>query len=187
MNPDVRLLQQTHKGNEPAARALWARFAPRLLAYAVSITGAGAEDVVQSVFVSILAEERSVIRKIEDPMGWLLVLTRRACLNYLRSVRRERARRRERAAQAEQAARRVIPTMVDAEALNAAVSALPRRLREVVILRHVAGLTFDQAAVALGANRNTTASRYREAMERLRVSLETGLPVEPIARSGRLS
>lgn len=187
MNPDTRLLLQTHKGNEPAARALWARFAPRLLAYAVSITGSGAEDVVQSVFVSILSEERSVIRRIQDPMGWLLVLTRRACLNHLRSVRREKARRRERAAQAEQAARRVIPLMVDQELVNAAVSALPRRLREVVILRHVAGLTFDQAAVALGANRNTTASRYREAMERLRSALETESSVEPGARSGGLS
>lgn len=180
MDPsDTQLLLQTHKGNGPAARALWARFAPRLLAYAASINGAGAEDVVQSVFVSILAEDRAVIRRIEDPMAWLLVLTRRACLNYLRSVRREKARRRERAAQAEMAARRVVPAMVDQEALNRAVSALPRRLREVVILRHVAGLTFDQAAVALGANRNTTASRYRDAMERLRAALDVDTVNEP--------
>jgi RNA polymerase sigma-70 factor (ECF subfamily) len=178
MNEDVQLLLLTHKGNEPAARKLWARFAPRLLAYAGSISGAGAEDIVQSVFVSILSQPRSVIRSVEDPAAWLLILTRRAALNFLRSLRRERSRRRERAAQAEQAARRAMPVFVDAEALNAAVSSLPRRLREVVVLRHIAGLTFDQLAEALGANRNTTAARYREAMRRLRETLGDGDTLE---------
>jgi RNA polymerase sigma-70 factor (ECF subfamily) len=176
---DVRLLQLTHKGNEPAARTLWARFAPRLLAYAASITGDGADDVVQSVFVSILAQHRSTIRRVEDPAAWLLTLTRRAALNYLRSVRRERNRRRERAAQAEQAARRAVPVFVDQEALNAAVASLPRRLREVVVLRHIAGLTFVQTAAALGANRSTTASRYRDAMEHLRMVLGEAAPKDP--------
>lgn len=168
MNEDVQLLLLTHKGNEPAARKLWARFAPRLLAYANSISGAGGEDIVQNVFVSILSQPRSVIRGVEDPAAWLLILTRRTALNFLRSVRREKSRRRERAAQAEQAARRAAPVFVDAEALNSAVASLPRRLREVVVLRHIAGLTFDQTAGALGANRNTTAARYREAIRRLR-------------------
>lgn len=179
MNPDCQLLQQTHTGNEPAARALWARFAPRLLAYAASITGTAADDVVQSVFVSILSQPRSVIREVQDPAAWLLTLTRRAALNHLRAFRRERNRRRERAVQAEQAARRQGPVFVDQEALNAAVSSLPRRLREVVVLRHIAGLTFDQTAAALGANRNTTASRYRDAMDRLRAILDVDTPIEP--------
>ena len=168
MNQDVQLLLLTHKGNEPAARKLWARFAPRLLSYANSISGAGGDDIVQKVFVSILSQPRAVIRAIEDPAAWLLTLTRRTALNYLRSRRREKTRRRERAAQAEQAARRAQPVFVDQEALNAAVSSLPRRLREVVVLRHIAELTFEQTAAALGANRNTTASRYRDAINRLR-------------------
>jgi len=170
MSDDRHLLILTHKGNEPAARELWARFAPRLLAYARSIVGSGAEDVVQSVFLAILGRTRKELRGVEDPAAWLLVLTRRCALNHLRSTRRELSRREVVKARA---AARTSAESANGESLDGALSALPRRLREVVVLRHIAGLTFDQVAVALGANRNTTAARYREAIRRLRDMLVT--------------
>lgn len=174
MPDDRRLLLQTHRGRETAARELWQRFAPRLLVYARSIVGSGAEDVVQSVFVSILQQPRRTIAAVDDPAAWLLTLTRRGSLNYLRSSRRDLARRRSRSHSSSDSAPAFAdaPAFGETEALHRAVGDLPRRLREVVILRHIAGLTFDQVAVALGANRNTTAARYREAIRRLRLVLE---------------
>jgi RNA polymerase sigma-70 factor (ECF subfamily) len=112
-------------------------------------------------------------------VAWLLVLTRRSALNHLRSSRRDAARRSARVVDAGE----VPPAPAGPrEDLQRAMEGLPRRLREVVILRHIAGLTFDQVALALGANRNTTAARYREAIRRLREMLEVN-DVESLAGS----
>ena len=48
---------------------------------------------------------------------------------------------------------------------------MPRRYREVIVLKHIVGMTFDQLALALSANRSTVASRYRNAVARLRQQL----------------
>ncbi len=164
-----RLLLLTHKGRESAARELWSRFAPRLLTYAASIVPGNAEDVVQSVFMSILKQPRSAIVKVEDPAAWLLILTRRCALDHIRASRRDLARRRTVASALRES---VSLAFGETESLSRAVGDLPRRLREVVVLRHIAGLTFDQVAAALGANRNTAAARYREAIRRLRIVLD---------------
>lgn len=169
---DRRLLLLTHQGRESAARELWRRFSPRLLAYAGSIVPSFADDVVQSVFISILKQPRSVIRAVEDPGAWLLTLSRRTALDHIRAGRRDAARRKVIADQVQTAASFSTP---ETEPLNRALAELPRRLREVVVLRHIAGLTFDQVALALGANRNTAAARYREAIRRLKLSLEPAL------------
>lgn len=169
MSDDRRLLQLMHKGHESAARELWQRFSPRLLAYARSIVPSAADDVVQSVFMTILEQPRSAIKQVDDPGAWMLVLTRRCALNHLRTTRRDIARRQAAAGiQRESAA--IKPG--ESESLSRALGELPRRLREVVVLRHIAGLTFDQVATALGANRNTAAARYREAIRRLRLVLD---------------
>jgi len=169
MPDDRRLLLQMHNGHESAARELWQRFAPRMLSYAGSIVGSGAEDVVQSVFMTVLQQPRSVVKGVKEPGAWLLVLTRRSALNHLRANRRSAARCKTVA----ETPRACAPLAFgETESLSRAVGALPRRLREVVILRHIAGLTFDQVAIALGANRNTAAARYREAIRRLKIGLE---------------
>lgn len=168
MQPDDRqLLIRTHQGHEASARELWARYSPRLLAYARSIVGGGAEDVLQSVFLSVIKAPAREVRKVQDPAAWLMVMTRRGALNQLRSARREHRRRQ--AWTPPRMARGCSAFQV--EELASSVEALPRRLREVVVLRHIAGLTFDQVALALGANRNTAAARYREAIGRLRAML----------------
>lgn len=169
MSDDRRLLLQMHKGHEAAARELWRRTAPQLFSYARSIVAGGADDVVQSVFITVLEQPRRVIEKVEDPLAWLLVLTRRNALNHLRSVRRDIARR-QAVADIEKPTRQ--SQGAEGEQLTRAMETLPRRLREVVVLRHIAGLTFDQVATAVGANRNTAAARYREAIRRLRLVLD---------------
>ncbi|QKK07227.1 MAG: hypothetical protein HND58_02995 [Planctomycetota bacterium] len=60
--------------------------------------------------------------------------------------------------------------------LATALAGLPRRQREVAYLRHVAGLTVDQTAAALGVPRGTIASRNHAAMQRLRDILSPTAP-----------
>ncbi len=171
---DLRtLLLRTHRGHEPSARRLWEAQAPRLVAVARAVLGrrggAGdAEDAVQAVFCRVLELDRASVRSVRDPAAWLAQMTRRESLNMLRSARRAAAR--ERGHEGSSASGGVPREAGVAGALES----LPRHLREVVVLRHTAGLTFEQVSLALGVNRNTVASRHRLAMERLRGVLAGG-------------
>lgn len=168
---DRQLLLATHRGHEASARLLWARHAPRLLAHARSIVreAGAAEDVVQAVMCRLLELPRSRLAAIEDVPAFLAAATRREALNALRSGRRESARRRSGTTPAPATPP---PGQALAADIDRALAALPRRLREVVILKHISDLTFDQIALALATNRNTIASRYRTAVAALKEMLE---------------
>lgn len=174
---DRQLLLQLRKGDEQAARALWSRHAPRLTAYARAILArrdpSGAPDVVQSVFLAVLRRRPAELRAVSDPTAWLLTLTRHAALSRARLLRREQDRmlRLEGRAHRPSAAG---TALAESDALHAALASLPRHFREIVVLKHAGGLSLDQIAAALGANRNTLASRYRAAMSRLRALLDGG-------------
>lgn len=166
-DPLLQLLLDTHRGRDDAARQAWTTFAPRLIAFARAIVGRDdAEDVVQSVFLQVLRLDRRTISAVRDTHAWLAMMTRRTALNHIRALRREGARR---------AAHRPdrSPRAPGDDALAGALESLPRQWREVVVLKHVSGLTFDQISEALALNRNTAASRYRSALEALRRRLET--------------
>ncbi|MBX3403260.1 MAG: sigma-70 family RNA polymerase sigma factor [Phycisphaeraceae bacterium] len=182
MNDDDRqLLIRTRRGDQAAARSLWHRHAPRLVAYAATvIRGTGnrddAEDTVQAVFCRVMALDPREIGAVLDPGAWLAQLTRRSALNWVRSARRASARV-ARVADGMRGARGAAGERGGASehaAMGQAVDSLPARLREVVVLRHIAGLTFDQIETATGVNRNTAAARYRVAVERLRAALLAG-------------
>jgi RNA polymerase sigma-70 factor (ECF subfamily) len=151
------------------------------LQYARAIVGctAEAEDIVQAVFCKVLQLPRAEVERVTDPASWLAQIARREAINRLRSRRRDRARR--------QAAHALRLTgghrgPHDAE-LGAAIERLPRRLREIVVLKHVNNLTFEQIASATGVNRNTAAARYRSGIALLRSELDAACnPGVPEAR-----
>ncbi|MBM4108659.1 MAG: sigma-70 family RNA polymerase sigma factor [Phycisphaerae bacterium] len=168
---DAQLLAAVHRGDAAAARELWRRHGARLVAYARTLVRdrSGADDVVQSALCRVLRLDRRTLARVEDGSAWLTRLVRHEALNHLRAARRERAR--SAALSASNAGPETPPSGAD-EALHAAVDRLCRRLREVVVLKHVAGMTFDQIGVALGLSRNTAAARYRRAIAMLRESLD---------------
>lgn len=178
MEPDDRqLLLQTHRGHEPSARLLWERHAPRMLAHAGAILGAGnAEDAVQSAFCRVLSLKRRDLRAVADIPAFLATVTRRIAINTLRESKRRRKRE-------ENLRHQPVPHPRAADdSLLAALDQLPRRSREIIALKHASGLTFDQIAIALGVNRNTTVSRYRAALDALRLALEPDFPPSPRPR-----
>lgn len=180
----AQLIRDTCKGNDAAAKELWRRLAPRLLAYARAIVGSSAaEDVVQTVFVGLLVQPRRTLDTIADGDAYLVVAVRRTAITHLRAQRRRRAH--------ESAGRWThlkLPRPPDRDGsvdpVSTAIARLPRRLREVLVLKHHTSLTLDQVAAALGLNRNTAAARYRRAMERLREDLALS-PTAEHARSAR--
>ncbi len=188
---DRQLLIETHRGDSDAAVALWSRFGPRMVALAATVLRERdmitAQDVVQGVFVRLLALDARVVRQVEDVAAWLARLTRNAALNHIRECSRRRARV-QRATEGKvvfQAPATGEPSLPPD--LQTAIEALPDDQRDALLLKHVGGLTFDQMADALGQNRNTIASRYRAGLSALRrllgVAPADSADIRPGARS----
>lgn len=169
---DRQLLLATHRGHEASARLLWHRHGPRLLAHARTIlrNQAAADDVVQAVMCRLLELPKARLAAVTDVAAFLSASVRHQAINHLRSARREAARRSSLGHGA--GAPFPGPDPDRADDLSAALEALPRRLREIVVLKHAGGLTFDQIASVLETNRNTVAARYRSALESLRRILD---------------
>lgn len=177
---DQVLLRACRRGDEAAARALYARLAPTLIAFARTILRdeARAEDALQSAFCRIFRAGTWEVDRVENVRAWMAQIVRRVALTMLRTEKRlaQRNRRheeeRERAASLERRSPAASASFTsELGELRRLIDELPRLLAEVVILKHVAALTFDQIAVALDMNRNTAASRYRDAMQQLRAAL----------------
>ncbi|HYT93254.1 MAG TPA: sigma-70 family RNA polymerase sigma factor, partial [Gemmataceae bacterium] len=59
-----------------------------------------------------------------------------------------------------------------AQAVECALDELPPPLREVLVLRHYAGMSFEDAGRLLGVAASTLKSRFAAALGRLRMSLQ---------------
>lgn len=171
---DLELLLGTHRGSDAHARELWSRYAPGLLAYARTIAPPLApispDDAVQAAFCRVLTLSPATLRAVESVPAWLATLVRREIAQALRASRREHARLARRASLTSPS------PAIERDDLRLALGCLNRRDREVITLRHVCGLTFDQLALALGLPRETAASRYRIALERLRTHMANRAP-----------
>lgn len=157
----VRWFRACRRGDDRSARLLYAHLAPVLTRYARTILRDGglAEDAVQGAFCRVLRTPMGEIRRVRDPRAWMVMVVRREALMMVRARRREGARV-ERIA----AARKDEREGGRDDEVSRAVDGLARRLREVVVLRHVAGMTYGQIAEAIGVNANTVAARHRRAM-----------------------
>ncbi|MCD0451108.1 SigE family RNA polymerase sigma factor [Actinocorallia sp. API 0066] len=143
-----------------------------LVRLAVMLVGdeATAEDVVQDVFVR-LHRERPALRD----EGKLLAYTRAAVLNGCRSVLRRRKL-------AHRHAERHLPPVWSAEAaamlgedhreVMRALHRLPRRKREVLVLRYYADLPDAEIAVVLRIRPSTVRSTMSRALAALERELE---------------
>jgi RNA polymerase sigma-70 factor (ECF subfamily) len=170
-------------GDERAFAALYDQYAVRLYRAAVGMLGRreDAEDAVQEVFAAVLQSSHHLI-EVKNLTAYLFTALRRAAGRA--AARRVRAPRTGEAAIAEIAAKADPDdqSRFDGERLQKALLALPAEQREVIALKIDGGLTFTETALVIGISPNTAASRYRYALERLRVSL-TGLSKKNIVTS----
>jgi RNA polymerase sigma-70 factor (ECF subfamily) len=144
-----------------------------LYRYAVMLLAdpAGAEDAVQQAFMKLARMGRRA-EAIESCAGYLRTAVRNECWRLIQK------RRRWPRVVGIAAARPLIEPMhggdVDAEEraqVEAALRRLPPEQREVIHMKLYEGHTFQQIADWLGISINTVASRYRYALDKLRVSL----------------
>jgi len=170
---DVQPSGLPHAPAEPARvdiptlyNAHW-RYLVRLAALLVDDT-ASAEDVVQDAFVA-LHRKADALRDPDAALGYL----RTSVLNLSRSVirRRQVARKHLKVAEPEATAPADQDVLLRDEhrATLAAVRALPRRQREVLVLRYWSGLSEREIAESLGISTGSvksSASRGMAALQR---------------------
>lgn len=141
------------EGANSTVDALFAAEHDRLVAgLAVAFDLAAAEDAVQEAFIA--ADRRwSRVGSLEDPAGWV----RRTALNRLLNGRRNERRRAEilSAVRPSPPGDRPVEDLVD---LQAALAAMPPRMRAAMCLHYVSGLRVDEVAEAMGVSPGTVKS-----------------------------
>lgn len=160
--------------SEPTLESIYAQHRRALLALAVLITDdvAAAEDAVHDAFERLC---RTGIAHADDPTAYAFAAVRHAAI--------DQARRRRPGQQTGELGCSIFQDpspgpmheLLSAERdrlLSESIDALPAEIREAVVLRVYAGLSFAQIAQVIGCPLPTAATRYRRALGRLRQQLE---------------
>ncbi len=127
-----------------------------------------AEDVVQDVFVHLMAQRLIPA----NPRAWLFSAVRNAAISALRSRHRRASREERWAAGAEPWFEARTDDLLDARAVEAALGVLPCEQREVIVLRLWAELTFKDIAGIVGEPTTTVFERYRCGLQAIRQRME---------------
>ena len=148
----------------------------RLFRAAWALTGnrEEAEDVVQETYVRVLSRPRFL--RNEDDLGYLL----RALRNTFLTMRRDAGRRIRPVALPDEPGviedrSAVNPhAALEAREIYAAVAALPDDYRDTIVAVDIAGLSYKEAAKALGTKEGTIMSRLSRARSRVVATVEGG-------------
>lgn len=155
----------TQKLTVDEIRSLYQTHGPALAAYACccGLDFASAEDIVQQVFLKLLRSDEPAPLA---PLAYAYRAVRNASLNLLRNRRRELPL-------LENETWFIHPTSNPEHslALQKVLRELPPEQQETVFLRIWSGMTLQEIADATCTPLNTVASRYRYALEKLRILL----------------
>jgi RNA polymerase sigma-70 factor (ECF subfamily) len=136
------------QGDRDALRFLYVTYSPSVYGYVHSIVRDthDAEDVTQHVFTKLITTVAKYEERGASFSAWLIRMARNLAIDHLRAGRY--------AATASGSADTTGPsTAVDldrAQAIKTALAALPRTQRQVIVLRHLFGLTPAEIADRMG-------------------------------------
>lgn len=181
-----QLVRRAALGDADAWRDLLAAFAPRVFALLLARCRDPelAEEITQSVFVSV-AEKLSAYRDLGRFRSWIFQIA----MNRLRDEIRRRGRHAKAAGGADELdefAGAAPLGYQDAspealKALSVALGALNEAERQVVHLRHVAGMSYQEIADLHGEPLGTLLARHHRAIAKLRHTLEeSGITLEDL-------
>jgi RNA polymerase sigma-70 factor, ECF subfamily len=135
-----------------------------------------AEDLVQETYVKILSRPRFLRR--DDDLGYLVKALRNTWYSHLRDERTRRASTNPGEQAPDEIAARTSAgdpeTSLEAGEVLAAVAELPREYREAVAAVDVAGLSYAEAARALGVRQGTIMSRVYRGREQVAQAVGAG-------------
>ncbi len=167
------LVVRAQAGDNAAFAELVERFSPRLRYFLRKLLPSAhdAEDALQDVWVDVI---RSLPR-LNDPqalVAWLYRIARDRAFARLRKAKPHEQLRDEGtvANTTTDDDRDFSPE--DAERIHAALDTLPPEQREVLVLRFLEDMTYEQIAVVTGRNLGTVRSRLHYAKRALKIALE---------------
>jgi RNA polymerase sigma-70 factor, ECF subfamily len=167
----ARAVARAKQGDRAAIRFLYLRYAGNVYGYARSIVrnDHDAEDVVQQVFTRMLTAIQNYEQRSVPFSAWLLRITHNMAIDYLRR----------RTPICEEPEKAVVeePRMDSFEAgqlrdaLRDALSELPELQREIVVLRHLGGLSPREIADRLGRSEDSVHGLHHRARRALKLAL----------------
>ncbi|MBP2407064.1 Sigma-W factor [Streptomyces netropsis] len=171
--PDERLIKAAQDGDVTSLTAVVMESQPHVRRFAISLCSSpqDAEDAAQEALI-ILYRKIGTLRATGALASWMFRIVRNECLRQVRLLvsRSDEATAGPEAA-AEPSAEDAVLRRLEAERIAAAVSALPRDQRQVLIMRDVQGLPGRTVAHALGLSSAAMKSRLHRARAALRHSL----------------
>jgi len=161
---DAEAVQQCLAGDRQAFRHLVHRYQARALAHARALVGdhAGAADAAQEAFLDAFRSLAKFDVACEF-YPWFYVLLRNRCFKQ-----RSRPGTRQESAPVTDSEAAGGPSREEALDLRRAISRLDPSDRELVLLKHVEGWTYEELSGRLGIPRGTVMSRLFYARRRLR-------------------
>lgn len=172
----LKAVARAKAGDPEGLHYLYVRYADDVLRYVASFVRDHheAEDITQNVFAKLVTAIRKYERREVPFDAWLLRVARNAALDHLR-------------------ARRAIPTgevrLADADpaqtgvdrgrALRQALEDLPKDQREVLVLRHIVGLSPVEIAGALDKTESSVHGLHHRGRRALRANL-AAMGVAPV-------
>ncbi|MFD0141688.1 MULTISPECIES: RNA polymerase sigma factor [unclassified Streptomyces] len=173
--PDERLIRAAQDGDLTSLTTVVMESQPhvRKFARALCASPQDAEDAAQEALI-ILYRKIGTLRATGALASWMFRIVRNECLRQVRLfASRSDGTSAEPDASPEPSAEEAAMHRLEVERLAAAVAALPRDQRQVLIMRDVQGLPGRAVAHALGLSNAAMKSRLHRARAALRHSLET--------------
>jgi RNA polymerase sigma factor (sigma-70 family) len=168
---DARLVARCREGDEAA----WNELVTRFSRYVYAIIGQGfglraenAEDVFQEVFARAY-QHLGRLREDEAIRPWLAQLTRRLCIDQLRSGSREQLSDEE---LEPSDVDETLDTLVEALAVHEALAELPEHCQEILDRFFARDESYQAIGAALDSPAGTIASRISRCLAKLRELFE---------------
>jgi len=170
---DEHLIQRFKQGDLDSFTPLYERHLPAVhKRVRYMVPEADIEDVTQEVFIAVLKSLQSF--RGESQFGtWLRTLTNHKIAEYYRRRNRKQDPPEAPILEAEQLPDGGSDLQLEERiALRKALTSVPEKYREVILLRFSDGMQFDEIARCMGSNLESTKSLFRRAVAALRKNLE---------------
>ena len=170
------LVLRCQMGDETAFAELVERYGPRLRYYLQKVFGRmdGVEDALQDVWLTVFRKVRHLLDPAAFPT-WLYRVAQNRAYDALRK-RRPPFRPMEEAEQlTDPSAEEPDFSPEDGQRIHAALDDLAREHREILVLRFLEDMTYEDIAAVLGCQMGTVKSRLHYAKRALRRVLERAL------------
>jgi RNA polymerase sigma-70 factor, ECF subfamily len=165
----ARAVAKAKQGDRQAIRFLYLRYADNIYGYARSIVrnDHDAEDIVQQVFTRMLTAIRNYEERSVPFSAWLLRIAHNMSIDHIR----RRSTVCEDPALMEAPDTPAVETHHLRDAIHDALAELPEPQREIVVLRHLAGLSPREIAERLGRSEDSVHGLHHRGRRALQAAL----------------